>query len=187
MKLVKAHVTDYRSVRDSAEFEVEPSKTIFVGPNEAGKTALLRALQQINPPNDVPKFEALRDYPRSSYNDITTKKVDPAKLDVVVATFALDDEDKAVIEPDFRDCLYIFARKMDNASWHNFKGGPTIPTYGQLKNDLARLASHMDGNVPAPAEGAAPARKPSEVLAGVVTGWWDVTLTTKKRPRSKIG
>lgn len=181
MKLVKAHVTDYRSVRDSTEFEVELSKTILVGPNEAGKTALLRALQQINPPNDVPKFEALRDYPRSDYNDITTKKVDPAKLDVVVATFALDDDDKAAIEPEFRDGLYVFARKMDNACWHNFTGGPKIPTYGELKNEFARLTAHMDGNVPVPAEGAAPAEKPSEVLAGVVAGWWDSTHLTDKR------
>ncbi len=181
MKLVKAHVTDYRSVRDSEEFEVEPAKTILVGPNEAGKTALLRALQQINPPADVPKFDALRDYPRSSYNDITTKKVDPAKLDAVVATFALDEDDKAAVEAEFRDRLYVVARRMDNSCWHYFKDGPKIPTYGELKNDLARLAAHIDGNVPAPAEGVAPATKPSEVLAGVVAGWWDSTLINDKR------
>jgi hypothetical protein len=33
-------------------------------------------LQQINPPADVAKFDELRDYPRSKYNDLTTKKVD---------------------------------------------------------------------------------------------------------------
>ena len=50
---------------------------LVYGPNEAGKTAVLQALQQINPPPDVPKFDALRDYPRSKYNDITTGRVDP--------------------------------------------------------------------------------------------------------------
>jgi predicted ATP-dependent endonuclease of OLD family len=64
MKLVKAQVKNYRSIIDSGPFDVERTKTILVGPNEAGKTVLLRALQQINPPDDVPKFEALRDYPR---------------------------------------------------------------------------------------------------------------------------
>ena len=49
MKLVKAQVKNYRSIVDSGPFDVERSKTILVGPNEAGKTALLRALQQINP------------------------------------------------------------------------------------------------------------------------------------------
>ena len=84
MRLINAQVTNYRSIRDSEEFEIESSKTILVGPNEAGKTAILRALQQINPPPDVAKFNPLRDYPRTSHNDITTCKVDPANTDVAV-------------------------------------------------------------------------------------------------------
>lgn len=36
MRLSAAHVTNYRSVIDSTEFEVEPDKTIVVGANEAG-------------------------------------------------------------------------------------------------------------------------------------------------------
>ena len=42
-----------------------------------GKTVLLKALQQLNKPDDIQGFDILRDYPRSMYNDITTKKVDP--------------------------------------------------------------------------------------------------------------
>ena len=91
MKLVKAQVKNYRSIINSGPFDVERSKTILVGPNEAGKTALLRALQQINPPDDVPKFEALRDYPRAHYNDIATGRIDPAKTDVVIGYFILDE------------------------------------------------------------------------------------------------
>ncbi len=66
MRLSKARVTSYRSIRDTGWFEVEKMKTIMVSSNEAGKTAVLQALQQINAPADIPKFEALRDYPRSS-------------------------------------------------------------------------------------------------------------------------
>ena len=50
MKLKTAHIQNYRSVRDTGEFEIEAAKTILVGPNEAGKSAVLQALQQINPP-----------------------------------------------------------------------------------------------------------------------------------------
>jgi len=50
MRLKKARVTKYRSVRDSGWFGVESEKTILVGPNEAGKTVLLEALQRINAP-----------------------------------------------------------------------------------------------------------------------------------------
>jgi len=92
MKLVKAQVKNYRSIIDSGPFDVERTKTILVGPNEAGKTVLLRALQQINPPDDVPKFEALRDYPRSHYSDIATGRVDPAKTDVAIGYFILDSQ-----------------------------------------------------------------------------------------------
>ena len=80
MRLTKARIQKYRSVRDTGYFDIETAKTILVDPNEAGKTVLLQALQQLNPPPGVRKFDALRDYPRSEYNDITTKKVDPASF-----------------------------------------------------------------------------------------------------------
>jgi predicted ATP-dependent endonuclease of OLD family len=70
MRLEKARVQNYRSIYDTGIFEIEKLKTILVGPNEAGKTVILQALQQLNKPNEVAGFEALRDYPRSLYNDI---------------------------------------------------------------------------------------------------------------------
>ena len=78
MRLSKARVQSYRSIRDTGWFDVEEAKTILVGPNEAGKTVLLQALQQINAPEGIAGFDPLRDYPRSEYNDITTGKVKPA-------------------------------------------------------------------------------------------------------------
>jgi ABC-type polysaccharide/polyol phosphate transport system ATPase subunit len=47
MKLIKARVQNYRSIRDTGEFEIEELKTIMVGPNEAGKTVILQALQKL--------------------------------------------------------------------------------------------------------------------------------------------
>ena len=64
-----------RSIRDTGWFAVEDFKTILVGPNEAGKTLLLQALQQINPPKGARGFAPPRDYPRAEYNDIPTKRV----------------------------------------------------------------------------------------------------------------
>ena len=62
MRLQKARVRKYRSIRDTGWFGVEALKTILVGPNESGKTVLLQALQQINRPERVRGFKALRDY-----------------------------------------------------------------------------------------------------------------------------
>ena len=53
MKLIKARVQNYRSIRDTGEFEIEELKTIMVGPNEAGKTVILQALQKLNRPEGV--------------------------------------------------------------------------------------------------------------------------------------
>ena len=81
MRLTQVRVQNYRCVRDTGWFEVEQAKTILVGPNEAGKTAVLEALQRINPPAGVRPLDPLRDYPRKLYNaDIQSRKRDPSEI-----------------------------------------------------------------------------------------------------------
>lgn len=64
MKLKKIHVTNFRSVEDSGEFEVDPV-TCLVGKNEAGKSAVLLALAALNPNKATAvTLERERDYPR---------------------------------------------------------------------------------------------------------------------------
>ncbi|WP_250037634.1 AAA family ATPase [Paractinoplanes maris] len=99
MKLHAVHIKDYRPVNDSLLFEVERDKTILVGANEAGKTAVLRALQMVNPPaGDKVALSALRDYPRARYDDIATGKVDAADVEVAAAVYTLDDTDLAALQ-----------------------------------------------------------------------------------------
>ena len=50
MRLVEAHVTNFQSVGDSTPFKVG-DVTCLVGKNEAGKTALLKALYRLNAVN----------------------------------------------------------------------------------------------------------------------------------------
>ena len=69
MRLTRARVRGYRSVIDSGWFDIECGKTILVGPNEAGKTAILQALQKLNPPDGIELFNPLRDYPRAKYDE----------------------------------------------------------------------------------------------------------------------
>lgn len=175
MRLVKAQVKSYRSVRDSGVIELELQKTIMVGPNEAGKTAILRALQQLNPPTDVPKFEALRDYPRALYNDITTGRVKPSEVTVVQGSFVLEDEDRAAVGEEFKDATYVLGRRLDNSYWHRLDGVPTVPAYATIQKDLARLAAHMDQQVQ-PVEGTTSPPLPSTSLAQVTSAWTPETL-----------
>jgi len=179
MHLVRARVQNYRSVRDTGFFEVEPGKTIMVGPNEAGKSAVLQALQQINPPEGVRKFEVLRDYPRALYNDITTKKVDPASVIVATAAFALDEEDEALIEQEFRGKQYVCVRYIDNR-WTHWFGDIAIPTFGGLRKDLARLAAHIDERAPATPEGSTPKETATAAVARMTTAWHDGTVLYSK-------
>jgi hypothetical protein len=174
MRLKKARVRKYRSIRDSGWFNVEEAKTILVGPNEAGKTALLEALQKINPAGEaVRNFDALRDYPRSEFNDIISGKVRLEDTTIVEARFALEPEDKEEIPAEFRDCEYLYGRRPDNSSWHALSGGPARTTYGDIKKDLARLCAHIDSRVPSPAEGVLATPTPSAPVSALTRDWAD--------------
>ena len=144
MRLYKARVKNYRSIIDSGEFEVEKLKTIFVGPNEAGKTVILRALQQLNKPDDIAGFDALRDYPRSKYNDISSERVSVKDVVVVEGIFTLENEDIELIDEKFHGCKYKFSRKLDNSATHQLIDGPERTIYSALEKDFARLLAHMD-------------------------------------------
>lgn len=145
MKLLKAHVRDYRSVNDSTEWEVEADKTIAVGANEAGKTALLKALQTVNPPEGTTwELDPLRDYPRARYTEITTGAVDPGDVKVAVATFALEPDDLAALQAIdpvvFADATtWQLTRYLDKRLTWWLPGVPDCRTFADIEKDLARL------------------------------------------------
>ncbi len=171
MKLSKAYIRKYRSIRDTGEFEIENGKTILVGPNEAGKTVILQALQQLNAPPGIEGFEPLRDYPRSEYNrDIGRGIVDPAKVTVVEGHFALEPGDLDGLPEGFAGCTYTYGRKLDNTSWHRIDGGPSVPSYGALSKDLVRLCAHVDKRQ------ANDEPAPSAALTKLTNGWTEATL-----------
>lgn len=171
MRLIKARVRKYRSIKDTGWFDVEQLKTILVGPNEAGKSAVLQALQQINPPPEIKGFKALRDYPRSEYNDITNGTVEESNVTVVTAEFSLDDADLNGLPEGYSDCTYTYGKNLDNKFWHRLKGGPDIPTFGDITRDLTRLCSHVDSRALSTQEDTTPTSKPSDSLQNIKSGW----------------
>jgi len=176
MRLSKAHIRKYRSIRDTGEFEIEPGKTILVGPNEAGKTVVLQALQRLNAPKGNEGFEPLRDYPRSEYNkDIRRGAVDPAAVTVVEGYFKLEPGDLDGLPEGFANCAYVYGRRLDNSWWHRIDGGPSVPTYGSLSKDFTRLCAHIDNG--AGADGPAP----KALLDEITKGWTDQTRVAAER------
>lgn len=183
MRLIKARITKYRSIKDTGYFEVENLKTIIVGPNEAGKTAILKALQQLNPPSEIQKLDPLRDYPRSEYNDISTKRVDPDKVKVAEGHFALDDEDKSEIPEEFRGVIYKFGRYLNNKTWHGLDGAPPQAKYSDIKPDLLRLAAHADAKTPPPPQGAAVPETWTSKIEAIAKGWSPDKLIDEEESR----
>lgn len=175
MKLHKARIQNYRSVIDTGLFEIEGLKTILVGPNEAGKTVILKALQQLNKPADIAGFDVLRDYPRSLYNDISTKKILPENITVVTGYFTLDEDDKNLLPEEFKKCSYILWRKINNNSYHSLENAPSKIYFKDIKNDLARLIAHIDKQYVL-ANPEETTNNPNIVLKAITETWIDSTL-----------
>lgn len=146
MRLTSARVQNYRSIVDSGWFDVEEFKTILVGPNEAGKTVILRALQQLNPSETVAGFNPLRDYPRSRYSeDIQSKRLDHSTIPVVSARFNLDEEDRAVVDEIFANGKYVLTRFLDNHIECDIENSAYLELKAEdVYSQLERLARYID-------------------------------------------
>jgi len=175
MRLKKARIRRYRSIVDSGDFNVEEMKTILVGPNEAGKSALLQALQQLNAPPGIPGFHPLRDYPRSLYTtDIVRGKAAPNEITVVEAEFGLEEKERAQLADAFKDCTLTAGRTLGNTSWYRLNGGPSDPQYGDIRTALDHLAGFAASQAAAGDDGGAP--PPHLTLTSITDHWTETTL-----------
>jgi hypothetical protein len=175
MRLAKARVTNYRSVNDSGVFEVESKKTILVGANEAGKSAILQALQHLKRPDGVVPLHPLRDFPRSRYDEITRKQIEPAAVTVVRGDFALEPSDVAAMPAGYESITYWRERRLDDKTYHGIEGAPLLPTIEAVKKDVVRLVSHLrrDGIE----EPRATAAKATATALEALTATWPATTT----------
>ena len=177
MRLTQVRVQNYRCVRDTGWFDVEQAKTILVGPNEAGKTAVLEALQQINAPAGAKGFAPLRDYPRKLYNaDIQSHKRDPSTIPVASARFALEPDDLAGLPDGFSSTVYCCTRYLDNKLIHSLQDGPEVVVFSEaIRKDLRRLATHVDSRA---ADGSENQEPGLGVALDDVLADWRVGTTT---------
>ena len=171
MRLTQVRVQNYRCVRDTGWFDVEQAKTILVGPNEAGKTAVLEALQRINPPDGVREFDPLRDYPRKLYNaDIQSSRLDSKNIPVASAQFELEPDDLAELPDGFGATGYSCTRYLNNRFTHTLEGGPEVVVFSEgIRKDLRRLAIHVDSRAAEGQEDEEPGLGAG--LENVIAGW----------------
>ena len=102
MRLQTIRVTNFRSVNDSEEFEVD-RVTCLVGKNEAGKSAILLALAALNPNEATPvSMDRERDYPRR--NLVGYKQIHGDREAFVIRTiWELDESEIQTIADDVGD------------------------------------------------------------------------------------
>lgn len=99
MRLLSAHVTDFKSVNDASDVGIEADVTCLVGKNESGKTSFLEALYKLSPlQGRSDAFEELRDFPRRRRN---AERASIPNKTPIVATFRLEDEDVEAIDGMF--------------------------------------------------------------------------------------
>jgi hypothetical protein len=117
MKLIRARVTNYRSIDDSGWVTLE-NVTCMVGKNESGKTAFLQALRRLNPVDSASGKFSLRDYPRKGY--VRYRRRHDSQPDVVVrAEFELSDEEIADLESNFGQGVMRSRRVMASKNYKN--------------------------------------------------------------------
>ena len=148
MRLVKAQVTDFQSIRDSTEFEVG-DVTCLVGKNEAGKTALLKAIYRLNPINaSDADFDVVSDYPRATAANYQAD-VDDGERDhavIVRATFELEDHDVAAIAERYGDeCV-----ANDSPTFTLCKDYSNTVTISDLDVDEDAALGHLTSNTDLP-------------------------------------
>jgi predicted ATPase len=95
MRLKSVRVTNFRSVKDSTKFSVEPDVTCLVGKNESGKTALLQAMALLNP-LDVGSVRKLSDldYPRHEKRRLQKQTESGRPVEAVETIWILETSDK---------------------------------------------------------------------------------------------
>jgi predicted ATP-dependent endonuclease of OLD family len=94
MKLIKAHIKNFRSIEDSDRFEIG-DMTCLVGKNEAGKTAILQAFYGINPFASF-AYDKTRDYPRRYLSRFDDRHPD-GKSNVIETHWILSADDLKLI------------------------------------------------------------------------------------------
>ena len=179
LRIMCFRVQNYRNIDDSGWIPVE-RVTNFVGRNESGKTALLKALHKFNPATPEP-YDPQREFPRDRYTrDFIANGSKGGDWPVCSVTFVLPDDLKAEITallepgqtaPDravvtrYYDGSLLFEHE-PKIEETELTSHAIIEALGSFASDARRLIS------PAPEEEEATAGLRTE-LAKWATAWQD--------------
>ena len=106
MKALRFRVQNFRNIDDSDWIDLE-QVTAFVGRNESGKTALLKALHKFNPASREP-YNPQKEFPRERYTrDYISRGNRAGMWPVCSVEFEIPNSIKAALESDSRPVEHI--------------------------------------------------------------------------------
>jgi hypothetical protein len=142
MQLKWFHVPTFQSTRDSNRIDVGDISCL-VGKNEAGKSALLKALYRLNPiVAEEGKFDVTQDFPRMEVEDYR-HEVEAGRREVAVpieAGFLLEKQELGEIEDLFgSQCL---AKEPELRLSKNYEGKLTFGLFANPEKSLSYLVDN---------------------------------------------
>ena len=151
MLLRQFQVTTFQGVLNSGPIKVDDI-TCLVGKNEAGKTALLKALYRLNPIRaEDASFSVTDDYPRSEVNDYEDKvdKGEPHAA-VIQANYELEPEDISAVElvfgPSFlNDKQLSITKHYDNNRKYNLSANEAAAIDFLSRNFTQQIQDEVNG------------------------------------------
>src|ERR1035437_2947359 len=147
MKLLKIRVQNYKKIRDTDWISCR-DLTVFVGKNEAGKSALFRGLSKLNP-SDGEKYDGLKEFPRRRYTDEFKTQDWP----VASGLFKLSAQEQQELEtrcPALKGANALECTR--HYSWNldmRFKPAPTPPAVRLKPTSLPRSTLSSSPSLPA--------------------------------------
>ena len=97
MKALRFRVQNFRNIDDSGWIDLD-QVTAFVGRNESGKTALLKALHKFNPASKEP-YNPQKEFPRDRYTrDYVSRRDQAGKWPVCSVEFEIPEKVKAELD-----------------------------------------------------------------------------------------
>lgn len=125
MRLAQFRVRKFRNVVDSGDIAVEPDVSCLVGMNEAGKTAVLAALNRLNP-TDGSSFTVRDDYPRWLLtHDRRSGRIDDTRP--IEATFVLDASDVDAVAETFGEGVLSQGDEIGFYRTYSGEATPALP------------------------------------------------------------
>lgn len=200
VRLVSVKVGPFKSINEPCTVKIEPTVTVLVGMNEAGKTVFLQALEKARDARNRAKFDKTPDYPRKdlpAYSKVHDASPSPVvKLSLVLSqeeleslnkkhNINLDDKFLIEIEYDYKngDSIYfdvderpaIRALSLDPRLSSDAKVAVEKST--SIKNIAAQLKSvslsDVDKNILKEVEGRIAASKWDKVIEHEI--WTELT------------